>query len=425
MMLKTAKASVHSTSDTMSRKTDMASSGSFSKRNVIAAALCTLFAGSAWSAVSFETAEGWKYSTDGWIILQAHNQSGSTTDTTGFRMTSGTTPSLFAFNVASPVLDGVTYSSRVGLYINAQSGAGNFRNAGNVGNSGATALDPREMWGKASASWGEVIFGKSYSIYQGEAVLSDASVLAGGLTGFDNVNTTNALAASFNAGYLYTNFNAGVRFNSPKTNPLSFSIGLYDPSQIRNQFLGSVANQTKTPRVEGGVYYNDKFTGGAFKLYSDFTYQDAQNCKTSLALACKKDKVTTSGISAGATVDVGPVNLHLSGFSAKGLGSVLMQDVDALDAAGNERKSNGYFAQVVYHPTSLWSLRYSYGMTKTDTTAATLGNKAQSNIAGAYYTVNKYITVYSELANSKFSNNPAFNVRTNTNYVTLGGRFMW
>jgi hypothetical protein len=390
-----------------------------------ATTVCTLLTGSAWSAVGFDTADGWKYSTDGWIILQAHNQSGESKETTGFRVSSGTTPSLIAFNVTAPPIDGLTLSSRVGLYINSQSGEGNFRNAGNVGNTGSKALDPREIWGKASSNWGEVIFGKAYSIYQGEAVLADASVLAGGLTGYDNVNTTNALAATFNAGYLYTNFNAGIRYNSPKSVPVSFSVGLYDPSQIRNVFVGSGASQTKTPRIEGGLYFNDKLGDAKVKLYTDFTYQTAQNCLTAAGAPCTSDRVKTSGVSAGATVDIGAFNLHLSGFTAKGLGSVLMQDLDALDADGKERKSKGFFTQIVYHPTPNLSLRYSYGRTQIDDTAATPGHTAKSNIVGAYYGVNKYLTVYSELANSKFSNNPVFNAKTDTNYVTVGGRFMW
>lgn len=401
------------------------SSAAALKPTVLAALMLAMAAGQANAAVEFETSSGWKFGTDGWIILQAHKQNGDTKDTTGFRITSGTTPSLMAFNVTAPAVDGVTFSSRVGLYINSQSGEGNFRNAGNVGNTGAKGLDPREIWGKASASWGEVIFGKAYSIYQGEAVLADASVLAGGLTGYDNVNTTNALAATFNAGYLYTNFNAGVRYNSPQSEPLSISVGVYDPSQIRNVFVGSGASQTKTPRVEAGAYFKQKIGGASLKLYTDFTYQTAENCMTAAGTACASDRVKTSGASAGTTIDMGQFNFHLSGFSAKGLGSVLMQDLDALDADGHERKSRGLFTQIVFRPTAALSLRYSYGRTKIDDTAVTAGHTAKSNIVGAYYGVNKYLTVYSELANSKFSHNPVFNTKTDTNYATLGARFMW
>lgn len=395
------------------------------QRAVLAAAIGALCSANAGAAVGFESAEGWKFSTDGWIILQAHRQNGDSVETTGFRMTSGTTPSLFAFNVTAPPVEGVTYSSRVGLYINPMSGEGNLRNAGNIGNTGAKSLDPREIWGKAAAGWGELIFGKSYSIYQGEAVLADASVLAGGLSGYDNANTTNALAATFNAGYLYTNFNAGLRYNSPKTSPLSFSVGLYDPSQIRNVFNGAVASQTKSPRLEGGLYYNVQSDAAKLKLYGDFTYQRAQNCLTAAGLACQSDQVRTSGLSAGATLDAGPVNLHLSGFAAKGLGSVLMQDLDALDADGRERKSRGLFTQVVYHASAPLSLRYSFGRTRIDDTAASAGHLAKSHIVGAYYALNQHATLYAELANSTFSRNPVFGRPTDTNYATVGGRFMW
>lgn len=392
---------------------------------ILPALVCALLATSARAEVGFETAQGWKLSTDGWIILQGHRQNGENVETTGFRISSGTTPSLFALNVTAPPVDGITFSSRVGLYINTQSGEGNFRNAGNVGASGSKSLDPREMWGKASASWGELIFGKSYSIYQGEAVLADPSALAGGLTGYDFVNTSDALAASFNAGYLYTNFNAGLRYNSPKSQPLSVSIAVYDPSQIRNVFTGAGASQTKTPRVEGGVYYNQPFGGAKLKVYGDFTYQSAQQCRIASGAACLNDEVKTRGLSAGATIDTGMFNVYASAFSAKGLGSVLMQDIDALDALGRERKSEGYYAQLLVRPVEALTLRFSHGRTEVDDTSATAGHTATSNTIGAYYGVNKYATVYAEVATSKFTLNPVFNRPTDTRYLTVGGRFMW
>ena len=395
------------------------------KRRATAAATCLALCAGASAGVGFETAEGWKYSTDGWVILQTHKQNGDSPETTGFRMTSGTTPSLIAFNVTAPTIEGMTLSSRVGLYINAQSGEGNFRNAGNVGNTGAKSLDPREIWAKLSAPWGELVFGKSYSIYQGEPVLADASVLAGGLTGFDNVNTTNALAATFNAGYMYTNFNAGLRYNSPQNEPLTFSVGIYDPSQVRNVFAGSGADRTNSPRAEGGVYYRYQDGGVKLKVYSDFTWQRASHCLTAAGLPCAGDKVSTRGLSAGTTADLGPFNLHFSGFKGEGLGSVLMQDLDALDADGRARKSRGMFGQLVYRPTPALSLRYSYGRTRIDGTASTQGHLAQSHIAGVYYAVYRYLTVYGELANSRFSYNPVFQHRTDTDYATAGVRFMW
>lgn len=389
------------------------------------AAACALLAGSAQAGVGFETADGWKFSTDGWVILQAHKQNGDLPGTTGFRITSGTTPSLIAFNVTAPATAELNITSRVGLYINPHSGEGNFRNAGNVGDTGAKALDPREIWTKVSAGWGEVVFGKAYSIYQGEAVLADASVLAGGLTGYDHVNTPNAFAASFNGGYMWANFNAGVRYNSPRDTPLTFSVGVYDPSQIRNVFVGSGASQTRTPRVEAGLYYQPVLGAARIKLYADAIRQDARGCMTAAGAPCASTRVATRGLSAGIVADLGAVNLVLTGFRGQGLGSVLLQDVDALDAAGRERDSRGYFGQLVYRPQPRLSLRYSLGRTRIDDTAATAGHTGKTHIAGAYLTVNPLLTVYGELARSTFTLNPVFGRATSTGYATGGIRFMW
>jgi hypothetical protein len=389
------------------------------------AAACALLAGSAQAEVGFNSAEGWRFSTDGWVILQAHRQNGDIPETTGFRITSGTTPSLIAFNVAAPAGAGLKISSRVGLYINPHSGEGNFRNAGNVGDTGSKALDPREIWAKVSAGWGEVVFGKAYSIYQGEAVLADASVLAGGLTGYDHVNTPNAFAASFNGGYMWANFNAGVRYNSPQDAPLRFSVGVYDPSRIRNVFVGAGAAQTRSPRVEAGVYYRLAPGVARIRLYADAIHQDARGCLTAAGTPCASTRVTSRGVSAGTIAELGDVNLVLTGFRGRGLGSVLLQDVDALDAAGRERDSRGYFGQVVYRLQPGLSLRYSYGRTRIHDTAATTGHTGKAHIAGAYYTVHPLLTVYGELARSTFTLNPVFGRATSTDYATAGVRFMW
>jgi hypothetical protein len=223
---------------------------------------------------------------------------------------------------------------------------------------------------------------------------------------------------------LYTNFNAGLRYNSPKTNPLSFSVAIYDPSQIRSVFVGSAASQTKSPRIEAGAYYNKAFGTTKLKVYGDAIYQTAQRCRLASGAACADDRVKTSGVSGGAMLDTGTWHLYASAFSAKGLGSVLMQDIDALDALGHERKSKGYYGQVLYRIDAL-TLRYSHGRTTVDDTDATPGHVATSDTVGAYYALKKYATVYTELAKSKFSLNPVLNLPSDTSYVTVGGRFNW
>jgi hypothetical protein len=216
-----------------------------------------------------------------------------------------------------------------------------------------------------------------------------------------------------------------LRYNSPKTVPLSFSLAIYDPSQIRNVFAGVGASQTNAPRVEGGVYFDDRLGGARLKLYGDFTWQTARGCITSRGAACVKDDVRSRGVSAGTTIAAGPFDVHLSGFRGDGLGSVLMQDVDALDAEGRERRSRGGFGQLVWQATQALALRYSYGRTRIDDTSATPGYRSRTRIAGAYYTVDPHVTLYGELARSTFSYNPVFGRPTDTRYATLGGRFAW
>jgi len=373
--------------------------------------------------------DGYTFSVDGWVILNASSTRGDTAMSDAFRITSGDSPNNFGFNVGVPEIDGIKTHARLGLRVNPHSGAGNFKNNGNVGSTASTSIDPREFWASFTSSAGQLVVGKQYSLYQGRSVLADASVLAGGFFAYDNANTGAAMAAgSLHSGYLYANFNSGLRYNTPQTNPLKASIAIYDPSEMRNVFVASapLASKTETPRFEAEISYDGKLSNGSYLLYMDGVTQEAKDCKVGAAVCAAGDSVKGTGMSAGASLNIGNVGLFVSGFNAKGLGSVLQYDTDSLDAVGNERKSKGYWLQGTLNATPALLLRASYGETRVDSTTATLGHIAKGTMFGGYYTFNKFTTIYGELGRSVFDHNPAAgNVATSTDYLNAGVRFMW
>ncbi len=401
----------------------------YAARHLLAAAAGLVLTGSAAAEIEVLDKEGYRFSVDGWVIFNASSTRGDEDANDAFRITSGDSPNLIGFNFAVPETDGIRMSSRLGLRINPHSGEGNFKNRGNVADTASKAIDPREIWARFEGDFGRLTIGKHYSIFQGRPILADASVLAGGFFAYDNANTGGALGAgSLHSGYLYANFNSGVRYDSPQAHPLKLALGLYDPSQMGNVFLpaAGLASKTTLPRVEAELAWDGTFDGGGYTLYADAVHQHAENCRLAGGGTCAGgDSVDGRGVSLGAELKAGPFGLFASAFTGKGLGSALMFDYDALDGDGRERKSKGFWVQATARVASATTVRLSHGRTRIDDTAATPGHEAKGTLAGLYHGLNRFVTLYGELGRSEFDFNPAFGRATETDYLTFGARFMW
>ncbi|MGF1863975.1 hypothetical protein L4D15_01695 [Enterovibrio norvegicus] len=373
---------------------------------------------------------GYTFGVDGWVILNASSTRGDAEGNDAFRITSGDSPNMIGFNFGVPKFEGIKANARLGLRINPHSGQGNQKNLGNVGSTASQSIDPREIYASFDGDFGQVVIGKQYSIFNGRPILADASVLAGGFFAYDIANDGGALGAgSLHSGYLYANFNSGIRYNSPFDSPFKVSLALYDPSKIQS-VLASVANKpvaskTTSPRIEGEMSYSNTFSGGSYTLYADSIFQKAENCQIGGSKCSAGSDVEASGYSAGIDLKLGAFGFFASGFQGEGLGSALQLDFDSLDDAGQERESSGYWLQTTAKVTPNTTLRLSYGETTIDDTAATKGHTAKGTVFGVYHDYGDHIALYSEIGRSDFDLNPVFLQATETDYVTAGVRLMW
>ncbi|MEH6811988.1 MAG: porin [Motiliproteus sp.] len=373
---------------------------------------------------------GYSFSVDGWVILNASSTSGDADGNDAFRITSGDSPNMFGFNVGLPDYNGTKTTARLGLRINPHSGEGNQKNQGNVGSTASKSLDPREIFVKFEGDYGEFVLGKQYSLFNGRPILADSSVLAGGFFAYDIANDGGALGAgSLHSGYLYANFNSGFRYNSPRSNPLQASIALYDPSKIESILpsVGSAPQAAKTtlPRVEAEIAYSGEAGDVKYTAYVDGVYQKAEGCVISGVTCASGDEVTAKGVSTGLSLDFGSFKFFASAFKAEGLGSALQLDFDSLDDTGKERDSDGFWVQATARVTPSTLLRVSYGETTIDDTVATLGHEAKGTVLGIYHDVNSHATIYGEIGRSEFDRNPVFLQETKTDYITAGVRVMF
>jgi len=325
----------------------------------------------------------------------------------------GLLPGLIAFNVKAPKVKGIDITARVGFYPQIQ-------NAGTRTNFNSQ-IDTRELWFAADGAFGQVLAGKALNLFQGKSILTDMTLFGVGATG--GPNSPGTTLGHIGTGYLYAQFGPNIRYTSPELGGFKVAVSLIDPSQIK----GDVSATTKeTPGVEGEISYATKFKGGSVQTWGNGIYQQAKSATGAF------DDVSAAGISGGAQVFFQGVELMASGFTGKGLGSILLLDTDSLDAVGQERRSSGFLVQATYKiAASDTKLGLNYGRnimkeTANDTATRAAGARiknAGSLTAGVYQNITPSWQVMAEYTRTT---NEWFNdADQQANAVTVGTFFFF
>ncbi|MBC6497828.1 MAG: hypothetical protein GDA54_05880, partial [Alphaproteobacteria bacterium GM7ARS4] len=238
-------------------------------------------------------------------------------------------------------------------------------------NIGST-LDLREVFFSVTSSeYGSVLAGKTLSLFLGKNILTDMTLFGVGAVG--GVGTSNALSGSTSLGrigygYVYPNFNAALRYTSPDVQGFKLTAGVYDPSRIANAAAGESATYRDTPLPRWEAELTHQLALPRFNVTLDSwgsaMYQTAEQSDG--------DDVSSWGLGGGTQVAYKGLTITGSGYWGKGLGSVLMLDVDALDPLGNERRHYGFIAQATYDFGNDTHLGVSWGTNYTSATTAEL-----------------------------------------------------
>ncbi len=401
----------------------------------IAALVSMLAAGTAEAAVSFKGSDGWEVSFDGFVNAFGANEMGSAVPAgvtpdplmsaekqNSFRVRTGLLPGLFAFNVVAPKVDGLDIKARIGLYPQI--------NNGNTRNAFGSQIDLREIFFTVDGSFGQILGGRALNLYQGKNILTDMTLFGVGVQGA--VSSGGTTLGRIGYGYLYAQFGAQLRYTTPSLSGVKLAASVVDPSQIcAAAFCGSgpAATITKAPGFEGEVSYAGKLGGTNVQGWVSGLYQDAWIPAAGSTAEAKK---TASGGAAGVSVGVSGFDVLASGFLGKGLGSFLLLDIDALDAAGKERQSTGVLAQAAYTFGST-KLGLSYGqnsMRETDAEEAARQGGGDSALrvrsswtGGVYHDLNKNLKVVAEFthASSEWHGGQTQAV----DVAAVGGFFLW
>jgi hypothetical protein len=393
-----------------------------------AAFAATALASSVASAgVTLKTDDGWSIGFDGFVNGFGGYERGSappgnvvpdpllTSDgANSFRMRTGLLPGLFGFTVGAPTAEGLDVKARVGLYPQIQNN--------NTRNAFGAQIDLREVFFTVDSKYGQVLLGRALNLYQGRNILTDMSLFGLGAPG--PVGSGGTTLGRIGYGYLYAQFGAQLRYTTPAFSGVKLAVAVVDPSQISG---GSVAaTQTNSPGFEAELSWSTRLEGGtSLQAWASGLYQRA----TIPGGARKLAEGAAGGVSAGFS----GVEFLLSGFGGKGLGSFLLLDTDALDAAGEERTGFGVLAQASYMILASTKLGLSYGQNTMKETAAELGAREagkastlatrRSFTGGIYHDINKNLKAVVEYTHAvgEWYSGPSQSV----DVVGLGGFFLW
>ena len=348
----------------------------------------------------------------------------------------GLLPAAFVFT-ASTRQDNLDISATIGLYpgINSSAAAG-VNGAGLPAALQTPGIDARqEFLTFGDKSWGTVKMGRDIGIFAKDAILDDMTLLGVG-TAAGNVAPGNTSLGRIGVGYIYTDWIPQITYTTANMGGFTASVGAFTPLNDGNY------TSHNSPQWQGGLAFawgdpkSDAMTG---KVWIDAVTQQAKAQSTDVATN------TAAGIqngTKGTAVD-GGVKLGVAGFEGvlygyygKGVGTTGLY-ILATSAAGNERKSDGGYAQLTYKIDRL-KLGVSYGVSElklasdeqafginpitlasTGTYASDLVHRNESGVFGAYYSLTKSLTLVGEFIHTEaqaWNGNVALE-----NDVALGG----
>ncbi len=333
----------------------------------------------------------------------------------------GLLPSVIAFNVKAPTTNGVDSNVRVGIYPALQNKSGTrFDTSPNI--------DLREFFYTAKGAYGELLVGRALNLYQGKNILTDMTLLTAGVipgAAFRG-NTT---LGHIGYGYLYTNFGPQIRYTTPDFGGAKVAFSVGEPYKI-----SADSAKTNTPRVETEVSYATVLGGGTtVQAWLSGLYQSATRKEsTAAAPVARAGKRNESiGGAYGVGAGFGGVNLLLSGYGGKGLGTVSVQDGDFLeststDAAGKERLHWGFLAQATYTLTPVVVLGVNYGQSRQETgsveTISPIKNQ-EAATTSVTYSFNKFTKFTGEYTYAQ--NTWHDGAKQHSNQFALGSTFFW
>jgi predicted porin len=275
---------------------------------------------------------------------------------------------------------------------------------------GTPGIDARQVYFTfGDVSWGTVKMGRDIGLFGKDAILDDMTLLGVGSTG-GNAAPGNTSLGRIGIGYIYTDWQPQITYTTPTYSGFAGSLGIFQPLDA----TGSASYVShNAPQVQAGGSYswgNPKATDTlSGKAWLDVVTQQAKASQTDIAKngAGASTKFTGTAFDAGVKVDIAGFEGVVYGYFGKGVGTTGLFILPT-SASGDKRRSDGGYIQGTYKINKL-KLGVSYGLSELKLSnderpfqaASDLVKSNSSEVAGAYYSLTKSVTLVGEYAHTK------------------------
>lgn len=234
---------------------------------------------------------------------------------------------------------GLDIGAHFGMYPGINSTAWGALGANNGGQPTALAtagIDFRQTYMTIGGGFGELKIGRDIGLFGSEGILNDITLLSSGAPG-GNVAPGNTTLGRIGSGYIYTDFQPQITYTTPNFGGFQASFGVFEPLMS----LTAPAQDQASPGYQGKLTYDGSFGGVGTRLWVSGV---TQKHSTIGAGTGGLVDYTGKGLDAGAKLTVGPFAATGYWYTAKGLGTTVLNLLDT-DAFGNARSSDGFYLQ--------------------------------------------------------------------------------
>lgn len=255
-------------------------------------------------------------------------------------------------------------------------------------------------------SWGTIKAGRDLGVYEGDAILSDMTLLG---VGSNAGRPGNSTLGRIGVGYLYADWKSQIQYASPNWNGFSFAAAVDTPwiaTSLAGGGLSATGGTQRDMGFEGKVSYEwaGDFAG---KVWAGGITQKVHK------LTANKSP-TANGWDIGGKVGYAGFELVGSYYDGEGIGKLGFL-TDGFSATGSKRDSNGGYVQATYKLPVGTKLGVSWGESELDRANGVdraainasvngLVEKDRSWVVGAYHPLTKSVNLVAEYTDTKGTN---------------------
>lgn len=337
--------------------------------------------------------DGWTFSVHGNVnasYIHANCDSGGAVVLGAFLCSGSQDPSAISNGYLPTSFEFALATNRGGYDISVHSAFDRGLDTNEAFNAGGDGEGFRTWMTVSNEEIGSIKLGRDYGIFAYDSTFNDMSVFGVG-GGFLVSNPVNTQLGTAGTGYIFFDRITQATWTLPTSENLTAQIGIFQPLNLSSfSFTSGAFAGAETGSESPGFHGRVRLDLSNGFISSTFITQDVEVAGTAA-------DYRASGLDVTGQLNFGGLSLTGTYYTGDGLGHTGLL-IDAVDPAGTERDSDGYYVQAVY---TAGSTKYgiNYGVNNLDPTTADVGTVIEEKrklTGGIYHSLASGITIAAE-----------------------------